>query len=123
MPLTPDIVFDCCVLSNFALTGSLALLKTMYTGAACVTPSVSSENLRGIQGGYEGLAAIRDVLREGWILEISLKTPDIRATGKAMTLSGKVVNISCRARRGLNVVTFHPSTSSGQTVTPDLNGI
>lgn len=87
MPSTPEIVFDCCVLSNFAQADSLDLIKRMYSGLACVTPAVSSENLRGIQGGHDGLTAVRDALREGWIVEIVLKTRAELSLFEALSVS------------------------------------
>lgn len=104
MPSTPEIVFDCCVLSNFAQAGSLDLLKRLYAGVACVTPSVASENLRGIQGGHDGLTAVRDALRKGWIVEIALKTRAEVGLFEALSVSlgqGEASSIALAKARSL----------------------
>jgi predicted nucleic acid-binding protein len=67
----PEIVFDTCVLSNFALSDSLPLLKTLYPQSALTTDLVALENLRRIQSGHAALAAVRQALAEGWLHEVS----------------------------------------------------
>ena len=104
MPSTPEIVFDCCVLSNFAQADSLNLIKRIYTDVACVTPAVSSENLRGILGGHEGLTAVRDALREGWLVEIALKTRAELGLFEALSVSlgqGEASSIALAKGRSL----------------------
>ena len=44
----PEIIFDCCVLSNFALSDSLHIIKKIYANSSYVTIFVIAENLRGI---------------------------------------------------------------------------
>lgn len=104
MPSTPEVVFDCCVLSNFAQAGSLNLIKRMYSGVACVTPAVSSENLRGIQGGLAELTAVRDAMREGWLVEIALKTRAELRLFEALSVSlgqGEASSIALAKSRSL----------------------
>jgi len=45
MSLMPEVVFDCCVLSNFALSGALSVLKSLYAGTSYLTDFVSAEIL------------------------------------------------------------------------------
>ncbi|MHB8836620.1 MAG: DUF3368 domain-containing protein [Candidatus Methylomirabilia bacterium] len=104
MPSTPEIVFDCCVLSNYAQAASLELIRRMYSGVACVTTVVSSENLRGIQGGHEGLTAVRDALRERWLVEIALKTRAELGQFEALSVSlgqGEASSIALAKARSL----------------------
>ena len=68
-----EIIFDNCVLSNFALSNSIETLKKMYSGTACITDFVAAENMKGIVQGHEGLTGIRQALIEGWLKEITLK--------------------------------------------------
>ena len=44
----PEIVFDPCVLGNFAPSASLSLLKPLNPPPAFITDAVAWENLRGI---------------------------------------------------------------------------
>jgi len=68
-----EVIFDNCVLSNFALSNSLEILNKFYPGAAFITDFVAAENMKGIVQGHEGLAGIRQALIEGWLKEITLK--------------------------------------------------
>jgi predicted nucleic acid-binding protein len=69
----PEIVFDCCVLSNFALSRSLSIIRRLYGGSAVVTDFVAAEIRRGFQSGHKSLRLIQDALDEGWLEEISLR--------------------------------------------------
>jgi len=68
-----EIIFDNCVLSNFALSNSIETLKKMYSGTASISDFVAAENMKGIVQGHEGLTGIRQALIEGWLKEITLK--------------------------------------------------
>ena len=68
----PDIIFDNCVLSNFALSDSLDIIKRLYASSAYITDFVAAENLTGIQKGHGRLKDINNAIREGWIEEIAL---------------------------------------------------
>ena len=71
---------------------------------ACVTPSVTTENLRGIQGGYDGLTSVRDALREGWILEVPLKTREEWSLFESLSVSlgqGEASSIALARERSL----------------------
>ena len=67
-----EIVFDCCVLSNFAVSHSLPVIKRMYGNSAVVTDFVMAEIRRGFRAGHKHLGLIQDALDEGWLEEISL---------------------------------------------------
>lgn len=69
----PEIVFDNCVLSNFALSGSLDVIRALYGKRAYITDFVAAENMKGIAHGYSGLTAVRDALADGWLREVTLQ--------------------------------------------------
>ncbi|MBM3298011.1 MAG: hypothetical protein FJY83_10500 [Candidatus Aminicenantes bacterium] len=71
----PEVIFDCCVLSNFALADALPVLKASAGGTVRLTGFVSAEILRAIQGGHSRLAAITRGLSEGWIQEAHPSAP------------------------------------------------
>lgn len=83
----PEIVFDSCCLSNFALSGSLFILENLFGRSAYVTEFVAAEILRGIQHGHKDLIKIQDSIKEGWIGEISLITSEEKALFKSLSLS------------------------------------
>ncbi len=70
----PEIVFDCCVVSNFALAGAMGILEGLYKGMAHITDFVAAEILRGIQAGHARLGAVPEAVRAGWLRETGLKT-------------------------------------------------
>lgn len=84
----PEIIFDTCVLSNFALSGNLSLLKSIYLQTAYISDMVALENLRGLQKGHASLAAVkvaREFIQAGAVLaweNIFLKRPRIGITGR-----------------------------------------
>lgn len=69
----PEIIFDNCVLSNFAMSDSLEIIRTLYGKSAYVTDFVAAENMKGIAQGHNGLAAVRQALQDGWLKEITMK--------------------------------------------------
>ena len=68
----PEIVFDCCVISNFAKAEALDVLEKLYSGSAMITDFVAAELWRGIQAGHEELRAVAGVLHAGWLLQVGL---------------------------------------------------
>lgn len=66
----PELIFDTCVLSNFALTDDFHVLKRLYSGASWVTSFVSDENINGIEQGYERLRQVQGAIKEGWMRKI-----------------------------------------------------
>lgn len=70
----PEIVFDCCVISNFALADAVDVLGSLYKDEACITNFVAAEVLRGIQAGRTRLEAVLLAVRAGWLKETGLRT-------------------------------------------------
>lgn len=99
----PEIILDTCVPSNFALSGSLLLLKTLYPQSAFISNLVALENLRGIQKGHTPLTAVREALTEGWLREVSCSSPDEKRLFETLSVSlgaGEASCIAIAARRG-----------------------
>ncbi|MFZ2055489.1 MAG: hypothetical protein WAU81_14970 [Candidatus Aminicenantales bacterium] len=99
----PEVVFDCCVLSNFALSDSLFILKNLYGSSAFLTDFVSAEIVKGIQSGHSGLSRIEDALAQGWLKEISLGRKGERAIWRTLTVSlglGEASSIAVAKIRG-----------------------
>jgi predicted nucleic acid-binding protein len=70
----PETVFDCCVVSNFALAGALGVLEELFRDRAFITDFVAAEVLRGIQAGHLRLEAVLAAERHGWLRPTGLKT-------------------------------------------------
>jgi predicted nucleic acid-binding protein len=83
----PEIVFDCCVLSNFAFSRSLSVIESLYGDAAIVTDFVAAEIRRGFQAGHNHLRLILDALAEGWLEETSLCKKEERAIFRSLSVS------------------------------------
>ena len=83
----PDVVFDCCVISNFGLSGSLSVLQRMFSGKACITNFVSAEISRGMQSGHRKLASIKEALEDGWLKEIALETKEEKTLLETLSIS------------------------------------
>lgn len=83
----PELIFDNCVLSNFALSGSLEIIKTLYANTAYVTDFVAAENMKGIAQGHNGLVAIRQALLDGWIKELTLKSKTEKRLFESFSIS------------------------------------
>lgn len=93
----PEIIFDCCCISNFALSDSLFILEHLYSRSAYVTNFVSAEILRGIQQGYEGLSKVREALRTGWLKEAGLSSPQEKSLFETLSVSLGLGEASCMA--------------------------
>jgi len=99
----PEIVFDCCCISNFALSDSLFVLENLYGKSAYVTNFVSAEILRAIQQGHEKLGRIQAALREGWLKEIVLTSRKEKSLYETLAVSlglGEASSISVAKFRG-----------------------
>lgn len=99
----PEIIFDTCVLSNFALADAFPLLRTLYSQTAYVADMVALENLRGIQKGYAALALVREALGEGWLREVSCSTSEEKRLFETLSVSlgiGEAASISIARHRG-----------------------
>lgn len=100
----PEIIFDCCVLSNFALSGSLFVIKAMYEDSAFITNFVSVEIMRGIQRGHANLQIIQEALKSGWLKEKELKASEEKTLFESLSVSLGLGEASCIAvakKRGL----------------------
>lgn len=93
----PEIIFDCCVISNFALSGSLDVIKVMYGNAAFITNFVSVEIMRGIQIGHANLKLIQEALKSGWLREKELKASEEKALFESLSVSLGLGEASCIA--------------------------
>ena len=101
----PEIVFDTCVISNFALAGALGVLEGLYgsRGRAHVTDFVAAEIVRGIQSGHARLEAIPKAGRAGWLKETGLRTGKERELFETLSVSlglGEASSIAIAKRRG-----------------------
>ncbi|MFC2165750.1 DUF3368 domain-containing protein [Acidobacteriota bacterium] len=99
----PEVVFDCCVISNFALSESLSVLQSMYSGTAYVTNFVSAEISRGMQGGHGELALVKEALQAGWLKEIAIETKEEKAFLETLSVSlgfGEASSIAVAKARG-----------------------
>ena len=72
----PDVIFDNCVLSNFALSEAVHIIRKLYENTSFVTNFVVAENMKGIIKGYSGLTKIREAIREGWLKEVALESQE-----------------------------------------------
>jgi len=100
----PEIVFDTCVISNFALAGGLGILEGLYRDKARITDVVSLEILRGIQSGHTRLESIPTAIRAGWLKEVRLKTGRERALFEGLSVSlglGEASSLAVAKARGL----------------------
>jgi len=99
----PEIIFDCCCISNFALSDSLFVLENLYDETSFVTNFVSAEILKGIQQGYEELARVREGLKEGWLKEVILNGSRERSLFEVLSVSlglGEASSIAVAKSRG-----------------------
>ena len=99
----PEILFDCCVLSNFALSDSFHIIKRLYANSSYATNFVMAENLRGILGGHNKLVSVSEAIKEGWLREIVLKEEKERALFETLSVSlgfGEASSIAAAKTRG-----------------------
>jgi predicted nucleic acid-binding protein len=99
----PEIVFDTCVISNFALAGALGILEGLYRNKAHVIDLVSIEILRGIQSGHARLSAVPQAVRAGWLKETGLRSGKERGLFETLSVSlglGEASSIAVAKRRG-----------------------
>lgn len=99
----PEILFDCCVLSNFALSDSFHVIKKLYANSSYVTTFVVAENLRGILVGHNKLESVNTAIKEGWLREIAMKSEKERSLFETLSLSlgfGEASSIAVAKTRG-----------------------
>ncbi len=101
----PEIVFDCCCLSNFALSGSLFILEERFGTSAFITNYVSAEILRGTQQGHEDLEKVQEALKKGWLEEAVLGSQKERSLYETLSVSlglGEASSIAVAKSRGFS---------------------
>jgi predicted nucleic acid-binding protein len=99
----PEIICDCCCISNFALSDSLSLLKCLYNRSVYITDFVSAEILRGIQGGHQDLNRIQNAVKEGWLKEVALVAKEEKSLFQKLSVSlglGEASSIAVAKIRG-----------------------
>ncbi len=99
----PEIIFDCCCISNFALSDSLFVLENLYSKSAYITYFVSAEVLRGIQQGYKDLVKVQEALRKGWLKEAVLSSKKEKSLYETLSVSlglGEASSIAVAKSRG-----------------------
>ena len=99
----PEILFDTCVLSNFALAGALGILEGLYRNKAYIIDIVSIEILRGIQSGLAQLETIPKAVQAGWLKETGLRSGMERGLFETLSVSlglGEASSIAIAKRRG-----------------------
>jgi hypothetical protein len=72
----PDLILDACVLSNFALSRSLEILRRLYPNRVRITNFVYAEILRGVQKGHHRLLDVKAGLKAGWLAETAIQTEE-----------------------------------------------
>ena len=99
----PEIIFDNCVLSNFALSGSLNIIKRLYANHSYITDFVMAENIKGLLKGYKGLSKIKEAIRERWLKEVTLKSVEEKTFFESLSVSlgfGEASSIAVAKIRG-----------------------
>jgi predicted nucleic acid-binding protein len=99
----PEVVFDCCVLSNFAVSHSLPVIKSLYGNSAVVTDFVTAEIRKGFQAGHKHLGLIQVALDEGWLEETSFLKKEEKAVFRSLSVSlglGEASTIAVAKVRG-----------------------
>ena len=69
----PETIFDCSVISNYALAEALGILDGLFRDRAFMTDFVAAEVLRGIQAGHARLEVVPRAARAGWLRDTGLK--------------------------------------------------
>jgi predicted nucleic acid-binding protein len=102
----PEIVFDCCCISNFALSDSLFILENLYSRSAYITNFVSAEIMRGIQQGHSGLRKVQEALKKGWLHEAIVRTQKEKSYFETLSVSlglGEASSIAVARTRGFTL--------------------
>jgi predicted nucleic acid-binding protein len=102
----PEIVFDCCCISNFALSDYLFILENLYSRSAYITNFVAAEIMRGIQQGHSGLRKIQVALKEGWLQEAIVRTQKEKSLYETLSVSlglGEASSIAVARTRGFTL--------------------
>lgn len=83
----PEIIFDNCVLSNFALVNNLDIIRLLYKRKVYVTNFVLAKNLKGIHSGYDALKFARKSVTKGWINTITIQTEKETSLFETLSIS------------------------------------
>jgi len=100
----PEIILDTCVVSNFALSQSIFILKSCYSRQVYITSFVMAEILKGLLKGYKELSDIKMALSEGWLIETPLKSIKEKNLFETLSTSlgtGESSSIAVAKNRGL----------------------
>jgi predicted nucleic acid-binding protein len=100
----PEVLFDCCCISNFALSNSLFILEKLYSHSAYITEFVSAEIMRGIQKGHKNLKKLQNSLKDGWLREISIISNEEKSLFEILSFSlglGEASSIATAKTRGI----------------------
>ena len=99
----PETVFDCCVISNFALAGALGVVEGLCANRAWITDFVAAEVLRGIQAGHSRLRSVPEAVRAGWLLDTALAAGDEKRLFEELSRSlglGEASSVAVAKARG-----------------------
>ncbi len=99
----PDILFDNCVLSNFALSDSMDIIEKLYRDRSYITDFVMAENIKGIHKGYRNLLGIKDAVNAEWLKKISLESQEEKTLFETLSVSlgfGEASSIAVAKVRG-----------------------
>jgi len=99
----PEIIFDSCCLSNFALSDSILIARDLYGGSVFITEFAAAEILQGIRRGHKGLVIIKEALQEGWFKEVGLRTKKEKSLFETLSVSlglGEASSIAVAKARG-----------------------
>lgn len=99
----PEVIFDNCVFSNFALSEAVHIIRKLYD-TSFITNFVVAENMKGIIKGYSELTTIRDAIREGWLKEVVLESREEKKLFESIAVSlgmGEASSLAVAKTRGL----------------------
>jgi predicted nucleic acid-binding protein len=99
----PDVIFDNCVLSNFALSEAIHIIRKLYENTSFVTNFVGAENMKGIIKGYSELTKIREAIGEGWLKEVTLEGQEEKKLFESLSVSlgmGEASSLAVAKTRG-----------------------
>ncbi len=99
----PEIIFDCCCISNFVLSESLFILENFYSQSAYITNFVLAEIMKGIQLGHKDLMKVREALGKRWLKEVVLRSKKEKSLYETLSVSlglGEASSIAAAKMRG-----------------------
>jgi len=99
----PEVVFDTCVISNFALAGAFGIPESLYRNKARITNFVAAEILRGIQAGHARVGAIPKAVQAGWLKETGLRPGKEKELFETLSVSrglGEASSLAVAKSRG-----------------------